>query len=280
MNKMEKPVNRLFSNVVKKQLLCCSLALLLCILAYAYQSMSGTGMSSSQAANIAAATISGVVFNDANGNGKRDMHEGGIRNVTVHMYHSDGKLAGTALTDARGEYTFSVVAAIDYQIKLDKAADYTTGSLKGYQLTAVHSKSCDDQSSSSAVLPDSSKPAGPGNYPQITVRGQASGSNGPGFDIGFITSKSGVDDNGTLPPWHYCLPFGDDKTPTTGAQPEQTPTPEGVTPTPGSKPGQVPPPAPKKPVQGQAPKKSASAQPAAYPMLPATGSDPAGHPLP
>ncbi len=288
---MEKPANRLFSKVVKKRLLCFSIALLLCILAYAYQSISGTGMGSSQAANIAAATISGVVFNDANGNGVRDANEVGISNVTVHLYHSDGKLAGTARTDASGKYSFTVTPATDYQIRLDNAADYTTGPLKGHVLTAVHSDSCDEQISSNTVLPDSSKPAGPGNYPQITVKSQAAGSSQQSFDIGFTTNKDLAANNGTLSSrWHYCLPFYED-TPTPGAdKPVQTPTPEGATPTPGSNkpvetptPGSkkpAPNPVPKKPTQTTAPKKPVSKRPTSYPKLPATGSDPAGRSLP
>jgi len=257
---MTKPVNRSFSNVVKRRLLCFSIALLLCILAYAYQSISGTGTSHSFAANVSADTVSGVVYNDVNGNGRRDPYEAGISDVTVHLYHSDGKLGGTTLTDAQGEYHFTVAPNTDYRIKLDNAADYTTGPLKGYRLTVVHSDTCDDQTSD---------------------------HNEYSCDIGFtfapVSGKPVVSDNGTVSLQLCdcdCRFFGEEDTSIPCSNPE-------LTPAPGSKDGQKPTPSPKKPMPAQAPKQPAQAskQPASlptttYPKLPATGSNPAGHSLP
>lgn len=262
---MTKPVNRSLSNVVKKRLLCFSIALLLCILAYVYQSISGTGTGHSFAANVPDNTIGGVVFNDANGNGKLDAHEGSISHVTVHLYHTDGRLAGTAVTDDRGGYSFNITPNTNYQIKLDNAADYTTGPLKGHRLTAVHSDTCDDQMNSNAVLPDDS------NYLQIPVDSHASAYAKHSFDAAFTTGTDSAigrkDNNGILKSLcSDCQPCSDEP-PTSGSKPELKPTPEPKKPAPAPKPK-------------QAPGKQAAVPPTTYPKLPATGGDPAGHLFP
>jgi hypothetical protein len=281
---MEKPVNRSFPAVVKKPLLCFSIALLLCILAYIYQSISGTGISRSLAANVPVTTVNGTVFNDVNGNGKRDAGEAGISDVTVHLYDAQGKLEATALTDVNGDYAFSVTLNTDYQIKLDNAADYTTGPLKADRLTAVSHASCDDLMRPNAVLSDSSKPIGPGNYPQIAVNAQTTDSPELHMTIGFTTAKSTVDDFSTASDTCTdCLPCSYDDTPITGAQPELTPTATSqpvATPTVApTKPVSVPA-APKSPATAVPAPKSPAVAPPIYPNLPATGSDPAGHALP
>jgi hypothetical protein len=258
---MTKPVNRSLSNVVKKRLLCFSIALLLCILACVYQSISGTGTGHSFAANVPTNTVSGVVFDDVNGNGKLDTHEVGIGGVTVHLYYTDGKLAGTAITNAQGEYFFPATSNTDYQIKLDNAANYTTGPLKGHRLTIVHSDTCDDQTSD---------------------------HNEHSCDIGFtfapVSGKPVVSDNGTVSFQLCdcdCKFFGEEDTPTPCSNPELTPTPGSKpeqTPTPGSK--KSTPANPKQASGKQASGKQTSASPTTYPKLPATGGDPAGHLLP
>src|SRR6266567_5387432 len=233
---MTKPVNRSLSNVVKKRLLCFSIALLLCILAYVYQSISGTDTGHSFAANVPANTVNGVVFNDANGNGKLDTHEVGIGGVTVHLYDIDGKLAGTAITNAQGEYSFPTTPNTDYQIRLDNAADYTTGPLNGYQLTAVQSAIYESQIISRAVLPDDSKLVGAGNYPQITVDSHASDHNEYNFDAGFITTTSDSIADGDDPwelLWCDCGSSSPEK-PAPGSKDPASP-PTKVKPIPGSK---------------------------------------------
>jgi hypothetical protein len=278
---MEKPASRSFPGGVKKQLLCFSIALLLCLLAYVYQSMSGTGTGRSLAATVPAPAIRGVVFNDANGNGRRDPGEAGIRSVTVDLYRNkDGKLVATVHTNANGEYSFSTTPNNDYQVKLDNATDYSTGPLKDSHLTTARSNGCKDQMSSDAVLPESNKPIDLGNYPQITVKSQASESNGVNFNVGFTSDKSTAND---FSPASYacndCQPCSDDDNPGPGTRDDITPTPAGVSPKPGSKPEHTPTPTSKKPAPMPAPKSPAVAPPI-YPKLPATGSDPAGHLLP
>lgn len=59
-----------------------------------------------------AATIAGNVFNDANGNGKRDAGESGIAGVTIYLdTNNNGHLDSfelSAVTDSQGNYKFAV----------------------------------------------------------------------------------------------------------------------------------------------------------------------------
>ena len=61
--------------------------------------------------------ISGVVFNDLNGNGAQDTGESGIYGVAVSLYDSTGTtfIAGTT-TDGDGNYSFAGLTAGTYQV--------------------------------------------------------------------------------------------------------------------------------------------------------------------
>jgi hypothetical protein len=56
-------------------------------------------------------TISGTVFNDANGNGVQDVGELGIEHVSVAVYDSTAQtLLGTATTDGSGSWSVDLTA--------------------------------------------------------------------------------------------------------------------------------------------------------------------------
>ena len=68
-------------------------------------------------------TITGIVFNDANGNSIQDNGETGIADMTVSLDDAVLRQAGrsthttrTALTDSNGVYTFSNVPAGQYTL--------------------------------------------------------------------------------------------------------------------------------------------------------------------
>jgi SdrD B-like domain/Prealbumin-like fold domain len=61
----------------------------------------------------APASISGVKFNDANGNGLRDTGEAGVSGVTIQLRNSAGQLQ-TATTDASGNFSFTNLPAGAY----------------------------------------------------------------------------------------------------------------------------------------------------------------------
>jgi serine-aspartate repeat-containing protein C/D/E len=62
---------------------------------------------------VAPASISGVKFNDANGNGLRDTGEAGVSGVTIQLRNSAGQLS-TATTDASGNFSFTNLPAGAY----------------------------------------------------------------------------------------------------------------------------------------------------------------------
>jgi cell division septation protein DedD len=272
-----KPVNRLITRLLKKRSVCFSLALLLCILVYVYWTVNGSRTASSFAASVPV-EVGNRVWLDSNRNGLQDAGEPGIKGVTVHLYSSKGEMIGSAITDADGKYHFTVSPDADYVIKLDNAADYSNGPLKGDQLTVANSD-CEHVMDSRAVLPNSSSAIGAGNYPQVAVAHLASGKNENLFNVGFTqaTGKAAEDTGKKLDSqWSRCKPFppdGSKPTPTPGTQPVVTATPDKPTPTP--KPTQES----KKPTPTAEPKKPTAVPttgPTKFPSLPPTGSNAAG----
>jgi hypothetical protein len=71
--------------------------------------------------NAAGGTISGTVFNDANGNGARNTGEGGVANRVIYIdSNKDGILDNNELhttTDAAGNWSFTGLAAGTYRIR-------------------------------------------------------------------------------------------------------------------------------------------------------------------
>ncbi|HTY14989.1 MAG TPA: SdrD B-like domain-containing protein, partial [Methanoregulaceae archaeon] len=53
--------------------------------------------------------ISGIKYNDLNGNGVRDINDVPIPGVTIKLYYQNGTLFGTRVTDGNGSYVFSPV---------------------------------------------------------------------------------------------------------------------------------------------------------------------------
>jgi hypothetical protein len=69
----------------------------------------------------AGATVTGVLFNDANGNGAQEGGEGGIAGATVTLPGDNVTVAQarTTLTGADGVYTFTAVATGEYTLQFD-----------------------------------------------------------------------------------------------------------------------------------------------------------------
>lgn len=61
-------------------------------------------------------SISGQVFNDANGDGRREPIEQGLAGVTVELLDSSGKIVATTETDAQGLYRFTELDLGSYQV--------------------------------------------------------------------------------------------------------------------------------------------------------------------
>ncbi|MCP4105010.1 MAG: Cna B-type domain-containing protein [Desulfobacteraceae bacterium] len=69
-------------------------------------------------------SISGVVFDDINGNGIMDSNEVGLNNVTVELADADGNVVQTVSTYAGGSYVFTNVSPGDYTIRESDPAGF------------------------------------------------------------------------------------------------------------------------------------------------------------
>jgi len=67
---------------------------------------------------VSAASISGTVFNDLNGNGAINPGEPGVPGVTVNLdTNADGSVDASTVTSASGTYTFGSLAAGTYRVR-------------------------------------------------------------------------------------------------------------------------------------------------------------------
>ena len=62
-------------------------------------------------------SIAGQVFNDRDGNGRRDFREGPVSGVTVELLDEDGGVIDSAVTGRGGTYRFSGVQIGDYTVR-------------------------------------------------------------------------------------------------------------------------------------------------------------------
>jgi hypothetical protein len=62
-------------------------------------------------------SISGMKFNDSNGNGIKDKGESGLLNWTIVLKNSTGSILDTVMTDIDGNYTFSGLAGGNYTLE-------------------------------------------------------------------------------------------------------------------------------------------------------------------
>lgn len=167
----------------------------------------GVGTSLALMADPAPIEIGNRIWRDLNPNGVQDPGEFGLAGVTVRLY--DGaSVAGTAVTDANGEYYFVYSDTADgdlndhigrvlggikynhsYQVRLDDPANYAPAApLFGLLLTAVNVNTQlghTDSSDSDAVSVTDPAGSPSGVYPVISLTTGDLGSNDHTFDIGF-----------------------------------------------------------------------------------------------
>lgn len=80
-------------------------------------------------------TLSGVVFNDINGNGTRDGGDNGLPNVSLTLRDSLNALVATTTTDASGNYAFYGLAAGNYTVVETQPAGYGSSSPDSVSVT-------------------------------------------------------------------------------------------------------------------------------------------------
>jgi len=86
-------------------------------------------------------SVSGVVFNDVNGNKIRDPGEDGIGNVTILLLDSDGNELETATTDAAGSFHFDGLVPGDYKVGETDLPGYVSTSPNSADVTVPPSGS-------------------------------------------------------------------------------------------------------------------------------------------
>lgn len=67
----------------------------------------------------AGASIGGLVFTDTNGNGRFDLGEPGVGNVTVNLFDSTNTFVNSATTAVDGSYNFTLLVADTYTVVFD-----------------------------------------------------------------------------------------------------------------------------------------------------------------
>jgi len=118
--------------------------------------------------------ITGMAWNDKDGNGRKDSSEQGIQSVLVKLYDaSTNKQVSKVKTDGSGEYTFSGLTNGSYYIV------YVYNTSK-YKLTTYHAKGVNTSSNSDAILTNSLAITD-----KITISGASQGD----IDIGLVESK-------------------------------------------------------------------------------------------
>jgi len=154
--------------------------------------------------------IGNRVWIDTDRDGIQDPDEPAVAGVTVRLYDADGRLVGTAVTDANGQYLFSslvvepadggaspdsvgggLVAGTAYTIRFDEPADYgPDGPLRGYFPTVADAVASDPDAFADGVDSDAML-VGTGTYgtdlfPSIEVPALEPGVNDHSFDVGFV----------------------------------------------------------------------------------------------
>ena len=116
--------------------------------------------------------ICGSVFEDLDGDGRRDLTEEGLNDITINLYTADGAIVATTVTftdsnsGEMGSYCFSDVAVLDYYVEI--------------------------------VLPDGRTLSEPNVGNDEAVDSDATGANGPGTTDTFSTSPGTTTDNVTF----------------------------------------------------------------------------------
>jgi protocatechuate 3,4-dioxygenase beta subunit len=124
------------------------------------------------------AELGDTVWNDSNRNGVQDNNETGRAGVKVTLLDASGAVAGTAVTDANGQYLFNNLKPGTYSVQFDKT---TLGT--GYVFTSAHT------GGNGAV--DSDADTGTGLTQQVTL---ASGASNHDLDAGVVATPATLGD--------------------------------------------------------------------------------------
>jgi photosystem II stability/assembly factor-like uncharacterized protein/protocatechuate 3,4-dioxygenase beta subunit len=173
-----------------------------------FQGISGTDRTGRNFGNFRLITVTGNVFNDANGNGVRDPGEPGIGGITVQLdIGSNGTIDATTQTDANGNYSFPTLGPGSYTISQARRKGFivTTPPGGSYSFTAVSSTNptglnFGDRSGAIIAVGEDA-----GNVPLVSVRSPLTNQQlfsflayAPGFQGG-VRVATGYISNQTVP---------------------------------------------------------------------------------
>jgi len=83
--------------------------------------------------------ISGIKFNDLNGDGKKDVNDNPLPCWTINLFYQNGTLFGTRTTDANGQFAFDPVPQGLYNLTETQQSGWTqTAPPGGYYLIEVN----------------------------------------------------------------------------------------------------------------------------------------------
>jgi SdrD B-like domain len=169
--------------------------------------------------DVASIELGNRLWRDTNGNGLQDADEPGIGGATVRLFDASNALLATAVSDATGAYYFVSGSGVDsditdaigvvngaiaenanYQIRIDKAADFASGgplantvlSPQNVAQPANGNAARTDNdplldiadSDASLVVNPTGSPAG--SFPVVSVSTSAAGHNNHSIDFGFV----------------------------------------------------------------------------------------------
>ncbi|MDM8517097.1 SdrD B-like domain-containing protein, partial [Desulfobacterales bacterium HSG16] len=98
--------------------------------------VTGDGAATASFGDQTTGTISGIVFNDENGNGVQDEGESGIGGVTVELDDGAGTVT-TVITAGNGSYIFIDVTEGDYTIREIDPGDFISTTSNGFPVTVA-----------------------------------------------------------------------------------------------------------------------------------------------
>ena len=96
---------------------------------------SGQTVNGEEFGDHATASISGVVFNDLNGDGRLESGEPGLAGWTVNLLNGSNQVIGTAATDSGGSYTFASLLPGTYTVEVVSQSGYDASSAASVTLT-------------------------------------------------------------------------------------------------------------------------------------------------
>ncbi|MBX7104432.1 MAG: FG-GAP-like repeat-containing protein [Gemmataceae bacterium] len=158
-----------------------------------FQGLSGVDRTGQNFGNFRFVSATGIVFNDANGNGIQDGTEGGVPGFTIRL-ERNGTLVTTATTNASGAYSFGSIGPGNYVVRQNVRNGWTitapTSGLFSFTATSsVNPTGLNFGNRNGEILAEGRDS---GSTPLVSVRNLAGGSEKYNFLAYTSTFRGGV----------------------------------------------------------------------------------------